>query len=273
MAQLTFVNLSHPSDLQKRNVQKNIRHHVMKRIGRSRRKRPRATVIPLQVRTESPGRIPDRERASLTEIADASGKDVHLSPSRSLNPCGMLGDLDARTLQILHFSKPIPVPLSNPWGLTTICPSLVKARADCEYNTYCKIWIRMGFSDPTAFKLSMASSMLFWDQVHGKPDNKGYHENPESTRYYFEGLGQLSRRLRDPRDCVSAGVIASILGCICHDVCHLQTQRPISCTRVAANGTTRRLSAIGIAGPSTSPVYTVYQNFVVDLRAWKITYV
>ncbi|EXJ76030.1 uncharacterized protein A1O5_00538 [Cladophialophora psammophila CBS 110553] len=76
----------------------------------------------------------------------------------------------------------------------------------------------MGLSDPTALKLSMASSSLFWDQAHGKPDSVEYNDNPESTRYYFEGLGQLSKRLRDPRESVSAGVIASILGCVCHDV-------------------------------------------------------
>lgn len=84
----------------------------------------------------------------------------------------------------------------------------------------------MGLSDSTAFYLSLASALLFWDHRMGKMHME-YSDNPESGKYYFVALNQLMVRLSDPQQCVSAGVIATILGCLCHDVrciclfCHI----------------------------------------------------
>lgn len=78
-------------------------------------------------------------------------------------------------------------------------------------------WIRICFTDYTAFYLSMASALLFWDWRKGVMSRE-FFDNPEATKYYFIALDQLSKRLNDPQECASPGVIATILGCLCHDV-------------------------------------------------------
>lgn len=100
MGRFSFINVSHPNDAQNKDVQAGIRRHVMKDIGRLRRKRPRAIVIPLHMRIYSPDEAHSRR---VVELAHPSG-DLHLS--RSPNPHGILGvDLNARALEIVHYSR------------------------------------------------------------------------------------------------------------------------------------------------------------------------
>lgn len=78
-----FVNSSCPGDLRTRDAKSTIRRHAMKDVGQARRKRPRARVVELQVRTEKTG----------------SPRLFH-SPS----PSGILGlDLSERDFQVAYF--------------------------------------------------------------------------------------------------------------------------------------------------------------------------
>jgi len=115
MGDITFINLSHPGDIQDRDVQAGIRRHVMKDIGRSRRKRKRAVVVPLQIRMQSATRNPETMEGDVlgNPLDRTILSNICLGLSLSINPCGILGvDLDSRALQIVHFSK-----LSNISGL------------------------------------------------------------------------------------------------------------------------------------------------------------
>ena len=71
--------------------------------------------------------------------------------------------------------------------------------------------------DTTAFYLSLAYAVLFQDQSRGIP-NTEFGENPESASYYSHSLQRLSKRLSDQEDCVSDGVIVTVLGLLCYDV-------------------------------------------------------
>ncbi|KAH8657758.1 hypothetical protein BX600DRAFT_438946 [Xylariales sp. PMI_506] len=51
MNQITFVNVSHPAEFQAAEIQVGIRRHVMKNVGKARRRRHRPIIIPLQLRT------------------------------------------------------------------------------------------------------------------------------------------------------------------------------------------------------------------------------
>ncbi len=75
----------------------------------------------------------------------------------------------------------------------------------------------MGLSDSSAFYLTLATAVVVRDCQQSK-ETVEFDENPESAKYYSESLAQLNRRLNDPVDRRSSGVIATILGCICHDV-------------------------------------------------------
>lgn len=76
----------------------------------------------------------------------------------------------------------------------------------------------MGLSDPTTFYMSLANTLLLWNRIRGQSNIIEYTDSPESMKYYFEAADQLSKRLLDPQDRVSVGVIATVLGYMCHDV-------------------------------------------------------
>ena len=114
---IAFVHLSHPDDIRNRNVQAGIRRHVMKDIGRSRRKRPRRVAIPLEVQPRpasgglgGPGGRPSDGRADALGLDVARPAGEALRPPRLLLPLNRLGilgvDLDDRALQIVHLSEP-----------------------------------------------------------------------------------------------------------------------------------------------------------------------
>ena len=108
---IAFVNVSHPGEVRSRHVQKAIRRHVMKDIGRVRRKRPRAEIIPLEVREQPPvvaaEEAPPFEFGIESSLVSLHGhSDMLAGPAWSLNPSGILGvDLNDRILQIVHFSE------------------------------------------------------------------------------------------------------------------------------------------------------------------------
>lgn len=112
MVEVAFVNVSHPGQIRSRRVQGEIRRHVMKDIGRARRKKPRVQVIPLEVRMPSPTAIQ-------TVPSVFREKRGTISPSKSmlvprvgwaLTPSGILGvDLDQRILQIIYYRTANPI--------------------------------------------------------------------------------------------------------------------------------------------------------------------
>ncbi|KAI5461949.1 hypothetical protein BGZ63DRAFT_403227 [Mariannaea sp. PMI_226] len=197
MTVLQFVNITQPSDAQSNHTQKLIKRHVMKDIGRARRKRPRAQVIELRVRPHStqPNCLGSKQ-VKLQTSPSYPTVDYPLQVPRPPMASGVFGmDLDERDLQIVH---------------------IMRAEADYKYRPFHAVWIRIGLSDPTAFYLSLASTILFQDHRQGLMHME-YLENPESMKYYCKALSQLNTRLAHPEDCMSVGVIATILGCVCHD--------------------------------------------------------
>ncbi|RSL85663.1 hypothetical protein CEP52_016076 [Fusarium oligoseptatum] len=195
---IAFVNLSHPDDIRRHDVQKGIRRHVMTNVGQSRRKKPRHIVIPLEILTpqadsndfQLEGHPVDGQRPDAPETR---------SPHRlfQLNRLGILGvELSDRTLQIVHF---------------------IAAESEYINQPFHSIWVRIGFSDPTTLHLSMATTLLLWNRKNNDPILTAANDM-EAVRYYSKALKDLSTRLSDPFDCTSAGVVATIIGCLCHDV-------------------------------------------------------
>lgn len=63
----------------------------------------------------------------------------------------------------------------------------------------------------------MATTLLFWNCKNNIAILK-ITDDMEAVRYYTKALKDLSARLSDPFDRTSAGVIATVIGCLCHDV-------------------------------------------------------
>jgi hypothetical protein len=70
-------------------------------------------------------------------------------------------------------------------------------------------------SDESAFNLTMANAAT----LYGIETGNGIRETAESMQYYSLSLRSINRRLQDPIDRISEGVIGTVLGFVCHDVC------------------------------------------------------
>lgn len=71
--------------------------------------------------------------------------------------------------------------------------------------------------DATACKLVMANAVVFLDQTW-RSSSSAFDATAESAKYYTQSCKELSLRLSDPGDRIGDGVIATVLGFLCHDV-------------------------------------------------------
>lgn len=101
---LSFVNISHPDDINKKDTQRAIRQRVMKGIGRSRRKRP--LTLTFLVHNSSEVITPLEDLATTTPAVNSraacswSEKVPRSLDSHSLFPV----EPSPRALQLLHYS-------------------------------------------------------------------------------------------------------------------------------------------------------------------------
>jgi hypothetical protein len=106
MPDITFVNVSHPGEIQKRHVQTSIRRHVMRDIGRSRRKKPRHKIVTLEFRVPENQPVPEETEECDLENHQFSAKTYRDGLYRSPKGSGILGiELDEDALQVVQFSK------------------------------------------------------------------------------------------------------------------------------------------------------------------------
>lgn len=218
----TFIHSTHPDDLRTEAIQASIRRHVMRDIGRSRQKRPRHMTVALEFKqqaiTESSAGSEDHD----LKLAAAASSEAYYPPDahashhipNTMSSLGIPGiDLDARASEIVHFSMLFRIQGHN--GPLTI----LTVKADFEYRqrAFHLIWFRMGLSDASALNVTLATALLVQDRETDRQAGRPI-DNIEAAEYYSKALGQISRRLSNPSDCTSTGVIVTILGFICHDV-------------------------------------------------------
>jgi len=94
----------------------------------------------------------------------------------------------------------------------------VHAEADYQYRPFRTVWFTMSLHDHSAFRLAMANAAMFLGEKH-HPQTFRYEHCHEALKYYGQCVRQITDRLADPTDCTSEGVVTTILGLICHDVC------------------------------------------------------
>jgi hypothetical protein len=76
------------------------------------------------------------------------------------------------------------------------------------------MWITIGMSDSSAFGITLASASLALAQE----SRQAAGETTESMTHYTTSVHAVSKRLQDPVDSTSDGVIGAILGFACLDV-------------------------------------------------------
>jgi hypothetical protein len=103
----------------------------------------------------------------------------------------------------------------------------VTAEADYVYRPFRISWIQIGLSDITAFDLWLAQAAVIRNGlIHQNSPCVDYLDSSEALKYYCKSLNQLAHRLNSREDCVSIGVIATIMGFICVDVRYLLVAPP-----------------------------------------------
>ncbi|KAJ5223883.1 hypothetical protein N7468_008425 [Penicillium chermesinum] len=175
---LLFITVANPDEVKNKDTQRAIRRRVMRDIGRSRRK-PKSQ--PAVTFIGQPHQI------------DHNQKDF-LCPALESSPLPI--DLDNRARQLAHF---------------------MQSEADYRYRPFRGIWFEMALRDGSAFKLSMANAAMFLDEAH-HPTTFKYERSAEALAYYGESVRQVTRRLADPIDRASEGLMTAVLGLICHDL-------------------------------------------------------
>jgi hypothetical protein len=76
------------------------------------------------------------------------------------------------------------------------------------------MWITIAISDSSAFQITLAHASILLAQAH----NQWTGETTESMKLYTTSVHAVSKRLQDPIDSTSDGVISAILGLACLDV-------------------------------------------------------
>jgi len=187
---LVFVNVSHPDEIHAKDTQRTIRRRAMRDIGRSRRREKRPPALTF------------------------SWQPASISPAVSLESNPLPVELDPRARELIHFSTAVH-PLVSLFKANRYA---VHAEADYHYRPFRTVWFTMSLHDHSAFRLAMANAAMFLAEKH-RPQTFRYEDCHEALKYYGQCVRQITDRLADPVDSTSEGVVTTILGLICHDVC------------------------------------------------------
>ncbi|KAL7810888.1 hypothetical protein V8C26DRAFT_437736 [Trichoderma gracile] len=190
--QFSFVNISHPEEGRSRRVLTSVRRHVMADVGRSKRKRAKWKIVPLEISSRNASPEGDAAHIETSE----SPPLARMPPSFQTH----LIDADTHACELINF---------------------MTAEADYVYRPFRISWVQIGLSDATAFNLWLAQAVVIRDGVlhedRAASSDTEYLTGSEANRYYSKSLTQLSHRLSNREECISSGVIATIMGFICID--------------------------------------------------------
>lgn len=193
MPDFEFVHVDRPGDEKKQSTK--IRRHVMKDIGKARRKPKNASEItaaprprPQPMGKTSSGSQARRRRPPLASVSDPL---VECKLSTITFPVEM--DEERRTLARFIF-----------------------AEAASSYRPFRRPWLALGLRDAAAWYITLAYGAI------SREVKPGFEEldstlTERGAKWYSLGIQSISRRLEDPRQRSNEGVISAVTGFVCHD--------------------------------------------------------
>ncbi|KAI5922556.1 hypothetical protein F4810DRAFT_673005 [Camillea tinctor] len=210
MPEFEFVNVGRPDDVKRHSTK--IRRHVMKDIGKARRrpKKRGQTTIDEQVVSPNPTGSSPETAAAAAAAAVATPAEPH--PNEDLSAAASLAfahpNVDGSLSTMVYPTEMDEVRLN--------LARYMFAEARANYRPFRFPWMSMGLSDPAAWHITMANAVLFRSMKPGcvKPD---YSSSMEAMKWYTRSLESITRRLADPAESNSEGLIIAVAGFICHD--------------------------------------------------------
>ncbi|KAI0600082.1 hypothetical protein F4775DRAFT_590805 [Biscogniauxia sp. FL1348] len=188
MPEFEFVHVDRPDDVKRHSTK--IRRHVMKDIGKARRrpkKRGQTTVAVSGARVG----VEVGEPHDLPSLAFAN-PNVDGSLSAMVYPT----EMDEVRLDLARY---------------------MFAEARANYRPFRFPWMSMGLSDPAAWHITMANAVLFRGMRPGGGAKPDYDSSLEAMKWYTRSLESITRRLADPAESSGEGLIVAVAGFICHD--------------------------------------------------------
>ncbi|KAI0120350.1 hypothetical protein F4776DRAFT_250953 [Hypoxylon sp. NC0597] len=196
MPDFEFVNVANPGDVKRHSTK--IRRHVMKDIGKARRK-PRA---------KKRGEFVLGEGCS---SSPSNGNEAQPNTmSRALAPPSPWLDTNLNTLVY-------------PTEMDEDRLSLVRFLVDEAQSTYRPFrfpWITMGLSDSSAFYITLANAALYRGiktDPQAQKQKPEFNTNVEAMKWYTLSLASITKRLANPAESDSEGLVIAVTGFVCHD--------------------------------------------------------
>ncbi|KAI1804953.1 hypothetical protein F4811DRAFT_570589 [Daldinia bambusicola] len=196
MPEFEFVNVARPSDVKRHSTK--IRQHVMKDIGKARRK-PRTE----KTRREVP--VLGGSSSSVA-AADRNREERSSSLSSSLTLPSPMADSSLQTL-------PYPIDM-NEERLSLI--RYIVDEAKSHYRPFRFTWLTMGLSDTAAWQITLANAASYRKASQDSVTAE-YSCSVEAMKWYTLSLASITKRLADPNETDSEGLIVAITGFVCHD--------------------------------------------------------
>ncbi|KAI1203851.1 hypothetical protein F5X97DRAFT_282221 [Nemania serpens] len=190
MPDFEFVHVNRPGDEKKNSTR--IRRHVMKDIGRARRKPKKRSEVST-VRRPSPGTTP----RPTTEIQAQHAQALMPSP---LQGC-MLSD------------NIFPIEMDDERRNLT---QFLFAVARSSNRAFGARWLSIGQADAAAWYITLANAVIYRKMKPGyaKPE---FNKDTEAMKWYTLSLNSVSKRLANPKESGKEGLVTAIAGFICHD--------------------------------------------------------
>ncbi|KAI1333000.1 hypothetical protein F5Y16DRAFT_1138 [Xylariaceae sp. FL0255] len=194
MPKFQFVNVESPGDVKKHST--TIRKHVMKDIGKARRKpkKRKETTIARNfslTADESTASAPNGREPGLEELTLSVP-----SPGRELSEIVFPIDMDEERMNLARYL-------------------FVEARK--SYKPFRFPWLTMGLSDEAAWHITMANAVIFRMMKPGDTVKPEFSSSTDALKWYTLSLQSISRRLADPKLRREEGLLIAIAGFLCHD--------------------------------------------------------
>ncbi|KAI0175834.1 hypothetical protein GGR52DRAFT_331807 [Hypoxylon sp. FL1284] len=190
MSTFQFVNVARPDDVKRHSTQ--IRRHVMKDIGKARRKpRPKKHKQVILGERDPEGGDDDEDEP---EDVDRVVPRLNPMPDGDLSMMSFPIEMDESRMSLVRF---------------------MVEEARITYRPFRFPWLSMGLSDAASWYITLANAALY--RANPGKQKTEFTYCPEAMKWYTKSLGSVTKRLENPAASDTEGLVIAVTGFVCHD--------------------------------------------------------